>query len=61
MVMVTHHLPDIIPEISRVIVMKDGRVSLDGPKADVLTSETLSDLFQISAEVVERDGYYQVW
>jgi iron complex transport system ATP-binding protein len=61
MVMVTHHLPDIIPEISRVIVMKDGRVSLDGPKADVLTSETLSDLFQTSAEVVERDGYYQVW
>src|SRR5258705_8666580 len=40
MVMVTHHLPDIIPEISRVIVMKEGRVSLDGPKADVLTSET---------------------
>jgi iron complex transport system ATP-binding protein len=61
MVMVTHHLPDIIPEISRVIVMKDGRVSKDGPKSVVLTSQTLSDLFQTSAEIVERDGYYQVW
>ena len=37
-ILVTHHLPDIIPEIDRVVVLKDGRVLRDGPKADVLTS-----------------------
>ena len=30
--MVTHHLPDIIPEMRRVVLMREGRVVLDGPK-----------------------------
>ena len=37
-ILVTHHLPDIIPEIDRVVVLKDGRVFRDGPKPDVLTA-----------------------
>ena len=60
-VLVTHHLPDIIPEIDRVILMKNGRVLRDGAKAEVLTSAALSEVFATQAEVVERDGYYQVW
>ncbi len=60
-VLVTHHLPDIIPEISRVILMKDGRVIRDGPKAETLTSAALSEVFATDAEVVQRGGYYQVW
>ncbi len=60
-VLVTHHLPDIIPEIGRVILLKGGQVLRDGPKQDVLTSAALSDLFRTPAQVVERDGYYQVW
>ena len=60
-VLVTHHLPDIIPEIGRVILMKDGKVLLDGPKAATLTSAALSEVFATEAEVVERGGYYQVW
>jgi iron complex transport system ATP-binding protein len=60
-VLVTHHLPDIIPEIDRVILLKGGQVLRDGPKQQVLTSPALSDLFHTPAEVVERGGYYQVW
>jgi iron complex transport system ATP-binding protein len=60
-VLVTHHLPDIIPEIGRVILMKKGRVLRDGPKAEILTSAALSEVFATEAEVVERGGYYQVW
>jgi iron complex transport system ATP-binding protein len=60
-VLVTHHLPDIVPEVSRVILMKNGQVVRDGLKAEVLTSEALSDIFRTKAEVVERGGYYQVW
>lgn len=60
-ILVTHHLPDLIPEISRVIMIKDGRLLRDGAKRETLTSESLSELFGIRAELVERDGYYQLW
>jgi iron complex transport system ATP-binding protein len=58
-VLVTHHLPDIIPEIDRVILMRGGRLVHDGAKTDLLTSDTLSDLFGLPIDVEERDGYYQ--
>jgi iron complex transport system ATP-binding protein len=58
--MVTHHLPDIIPEIRRVVLMREGRVALDGPKERVLEAGALSGLFGIPVEVLERGGYYHV-
>ena len=60
-IVVTHHLPDIIPEIGRVILIKKGRVLRDGPKRDVLKSGLLSELFETPVELVERDGLYQIW
>jgi iron complex transport system ATP-binding protein len=59
-IMVTHHLPDIIPEISRVVLIRNGRVFRDGPKDQVIDSGTLSGLFGIPVEVLERNGYYHV-
>ncbi len=59
-IMVTHHLPDIIPEITRVIMLKQGCVFADGPKSEVLTSKNLSELFVMPAEVIERNGYYHL-
>jgi iron complex transport system ATP-binding protein len=58
---VTHHLADIIPEIDRVILLKNGRIHADGEKSHLLTSERLSELFGLSAEVMRRDGYYHLW
>jgi iron complex transport system ATP-binding protein len=60
-IVVTHHLPDIIPEIGRVVLIKKGRVLRDGDKRDMLTPELLSELFETSVEVVERGGLYQLW
>ncbi|MDP6043812.1 MAG: ATP-binding cassette domain-containing protein [Dehalococcoidales bacterium] len=60
-IIVTHNLPDIIPEITRVILLKDGRVFEDGPKETILTSSSLSRLFGTSLEVVKRDRYYHLW
>jgi iron complex transport system ATP-binding protein len=60
-VLVTHHLADIIPEIGRVILLRDGRVVQDGPKADILTSASLAGLYEVPIEVSERGGYYQWW
>jgi iron complex transport system ATP-binding protein len=60
MIMVTHHLPDIIPEIERVVLLARGRVCLDGRKREVLTADRLRETFGIQVEVLERDGYYHV-
>src|ERR1039457_3373786 len=59
-IMVTHHLPDIIPEMRRVVLIRDGRVYRDGPKREVLEAATLTALFGIPVEVLERRGYYHV-
>ena len=55
LVLVTHHLPDVIPEIDRVVALKDGRVFRDGPTADVLTPAVLSEVFGVDV-AVERHG-----
>ena len=60
-IMVTHHLPDIIPEIGRVVLIRSGCVHADGPKCEVLRAEMLGELFGIPVEVAERGGYYHVW
>jgi iron complex transport system ATP-binding protein len=59
--MVTHHLPDIIPEIDRVILLRNGRVFADGSKAELLTTQRLSELFGHPVELAQRDGYYHLW
>jgi iron complex transport system ATP-binding protein len=60
LVLVTHHLPDIIPEMRRVILLRDGQVFADGSKEDVLSSEVLSAVFGVPMEIIERNGYYHV-
>ena len=60
-VMVTHHLSDLIPEIERVILMSQGAVVADGPPREVLTAPRLSALFGRPLELLERDGYYNLW
>lgn len=57
-ILVTHNLHDIIPEISRVVLMKDGRFCDDGPKAAMLTDAKIGDLFRIPLQVHEEGGYY---
>jgi iron complex transport system ATP-binding protein len=61
LVVVTHHLPEIIPEIDRIVLMKGGRVVDDGPKARVLTSASLSALFEMRIDVGEHDGFFYAW
>lgn len=58
-VLVTHHVEEIFPEIQRVILLKDGRVSLDGPKDAVMTSANLSRLFGAPVELQRVCGVYR--
>jgi iron complex transport system ATP-binding protein len=54
-VLVTHHVSEIIPEIERVIMLRDGRVFADGPKDQVLTPERMTQLFGVPVRLT-RDG-----
>jgi len=57
-ILVTHNLHDIIPEISRVILMRDGTIWRDGPKPAILTDDAIGGLFAVPVHVVEAGGYY---
>jgi iron complex transport system ATP-binding protein len=59
--MVTHHIADVFPEIDRVIMMRDGRIFADGPKRELLTQEKLRDLFGVNVTLIERDGAWHSW
>jgi iron complex transport system ATP-binding protein len=60
-ILVTHELADIIPEIQRVVLMSRGRVIADGPKEEILQVERLATLFGVSLEMARRDGHYHLW
>ena len=56
--LVTHYPQDIIPEIDRLLLLKEGRIFADGPKQQLLTTERMTELFDAPLEVVQSDGYY---
>jgi iron complex transport system ATP-binding protein len=57
-ILVTHHIEEIFPEINRVVLLQHGRVLLDGDKPGVLTSRNLSAMFEAPVTVKETQGYY---
>ena len=58
LVLITHHVEEIVPEIGRVILLRKGRIAADGRKAAMLSAGPLSDLFGIPVAVEEAGGYY---
>jgi len=58
--LVTHHVDEIIPEIGRVILLRHGRVAADGAKAAVLTAAELGRTFDATLAVEQAGGYYHV-
>jgi iron complex transport system ATP-binding protein len=60
-VMVTHHLSDLIPEIERAVLMNRGRIIADGPTREILVEWRLAELFGRPVQLFERDGYYNLW
>jgi iron complex transport system ATP-binding protein len=56
--LVTHYVDEIIPEIDRVVLLKGGRVAFDAAKADALQPARLSEAFDANVAVERVDGYY---
>jgi iron complex transport system ATP-binding protein len=61
LVLVTHHLGDILPEIERVILMRSGRIVGDGPRAELLTEKILSDLFRTPVRIGRDEEWLHSW
>ena len=57
-VLVTHQVSEIIPEIERVVLLQKGRVLADGRKDELLTNDRLSKLFGVQVKLFREDGYF---
>jgi len=61
LVLVTHHLGDILPEIDRIILMRGGRIVGDGPRAEMLTAPKLSELFNALVRIGHDEEWLHSW
>lgn len=61
LVLVTHHLGDILPEIERVILMRNGRIVGDGPRYELLTEVCLSELFNTRVRIGRDEQWLHSW
>jgi iron complex transport system ATP-binding protein len=57
-VLVTHHVEEIPPGFTHVLLLRRGRVLASGPIGDVLTSSALSEVFGLTLALDRRDGRY---
>jgi len=57
-VLVTHLLNEIPPEIGRVILLRAGKIVTDGPKDEVLTEENLRRTYDTDISIAKIAGFY---
>ncbi|MBS1818248.1 MAG: ATP-binding cassette domain-containing protein [Acidobacteria bacterium] len=57
-ILITHHVEEIIPEIDRVVLLDRGRVAAAGPKHEMLTAARLTTLFGAPVSVSTNNGYF---
>jgi iron complex transport system ATP-binding protein len=59
--LVTHQVAEIIPEIERVILLREGHILADGPKSSVLSVQHLSNLFGAAVRLGQHDGFFHLY
>ncbi len=57
-VLVTHHVEEIPPAFSHVLLLREGRVVTAGPLADTLTADALSETFDMKLTLETRGERY---
>jgi iron complex transport system ATP-binding protein len=60
LILITHHVDEIVPETRRVVLLRDGQVAYDGRPEDALTSARLGDVFGAALSVERAGDYYHV-
>lgn len=56
LLLVTHHLEEMIPEIEHLVLLRDGQVVADGPRTELLTADWLSRTFGAPLRLHAPDG-----
>jgi len=59
--LVTHHVSEIIPEIERVVLLREGKILADGPKTEILSEKLLSELFGVPVRLGRVDGFFHLY
>lgn len=58
-ILITHHIEEIIPEIQKVVMLKNGEVFKVGAKNDIINSKNLSELFNANIQIdSQNDRFY---
>lgn len=63
LVLVTHHIEQIIPQIQNTLVMADGRINQRGSSSEILTPDRLSEVYgvPVSRVIEERGRFWPLW
>jgi iron complex transport system ATP-binding protein len=56
LLLVTHHIHEIPPEVERVVLLKQGTILQDGKKRSILTETNLSQLFDCPVSLAQANG-----
>lgn len=59
-ILVTHDLASVTPEVDRVLLMSRGRIVADGAKEEILQPAYLVGVFGIEADIAWHEGYYHL-
>lgn len=60
-VIITHDLSQVLPEINKIVFMKNGKIIETGNKIDMLTEKKLSSLYGKEVYLDQRNGLYSAW
>ncbi|MHB1082326.1 MAG: ABC transporter ATP-binding protein [Prosthecobacter sp.] len=60
LVLVTHHVEEILPSITHCLLLRDGQVHASGPKAEVLNSRNLSEIYGAGVKLGRRGERYSL-
>jgi len=58
LILVTHHLQEIMPTFTHAFLLKEGRCLSQGKKEEILSSELLTEAFGISVKVTQEENRY---
>jgi iron complex transport system ATP-binding protein len=57
-ILITHHVEEIIPEIGQVVLLDRGRIAASGAKDEMLSASRLSAIFGAPVVVSRSNGYF---
>lgn len=60
MVLVTHHVEEIMPRFSHILLLKEGRVLAAGPRRKILTNKNLTVVFNGKATLIRDRGRFHL-